>query len=105
MNTLPPQYPIVSEVHHYHRGPDPGIAVILEILPGLFVQTFGIGNIYAGNVVGGIILMLGYWLAAAINLLLCFVLVGFVTWPLTWIAFMILGPLLANSAAKQPRAG
>ena len=82
-------------------GPDRGMAVILELLPGLFLQTFGIGNIYAGNVAGGIFMMLGYWVAAFFNFLLCFVFIGFVTWPLTWLAFMIFCPMLANSSAKQ----
>ncbi len=91
----------IREVHHYHpRGPEPGIAVVLELLPGFF-QVFGIGNIYAGNVLGGILMMLGYWAACAVNFLLCFILVGYVTWPLTWIAFMILCPVLANGAAKR----
>ncbi len=106
MNNLPPpQYQVVREVHYRQQQPDAGIAVILELLPGLFLQTFGIGNIYAGNVAGGIIMMVGYWIACLVNFLLCFVLVGFVTWPLTWIAFMILCPVLANSAARQPRLG
>ena len=91
------------EVHVYQRGPDPGLAVVLEILPGLMIQTFGIGNIYAGNVLGGILMMAGYWISVAVNILLCFVLVGFVTWPLTWIAFMIFCPICATAAAKKTR--
>lgn len=85
--------------------PQPGIAIILEILPGIMLQTFGIGNIYAGNVAGGIFMMVGYWVSCAINFLLCFILIGFVTWPLTWIAFMIFAPMTANSAAKARAAG
>lgn len=106
MNNPPPQYPIIREVHYQqYRGPDPGVAVILELLPGLFLQTFGIGNIYAGNVTGGILMMVGYWVACFINFLLCFALIGLITWPLTWIAFMIMCPVLANSAARKPRLG
>ena len=105
MNQPPPTPPVVREVHHYHQGvkpaPDPGIAAILEILPGMMLQTFGIGNIYAGNVAGGILMMVGYWVTCVLNFLLLFVLVGFVTWPLTWIAFMILCPVCANEAAKK----
>lgn len=109
MNQPPSSPPVVREVHHYHQSPtpapDPGIAVILEILPGMMLQTFGIGNIYAGNVTAGILMMVGYWVAAFLNLLLCFVLIGFITWPLTWIAFMILCPVCASEAAKKPRVG
>ena len=32
---------------------DPGIAALLEVLGGMFAQTFGIGHIYAGNVTAG----------------------------------------------------
>lgn len=79
----------------------PGTAVLLEFLPGLFFQTFGIGNIYAGNVGAGIALMLGYWLVSAINFALCFVLIGFVTWPLCFIGAMILSAMLASSSANR----
>lgn len=85
--------------------PNPGVAVVLELLPGIMMQTFGIGNIYAGNVAGGILMMIGYWVSCVINLFLCFLLIGFVTWPLTWIAFMIFCPITANSSAKARFAG
>lgn len=102
MNSEYPVTPPAREVHHYHRrGPDPGLAVVLELLPGLFLQTFGIGNIYAGNVVGGILMMLGYWATCLVNFLLCTIFIGFITWPLTWIGFMIFCPILANGAAKR----
>jgi len=106
VNQPPPQAPVVQQVHHHHHGgPEPGIAVILEILPGLMIQTFGIGNIYAGNVAAGLFMMIGYWVLTVINALLCIVVVGFITWPLTWIAFMIFCPILANDAAKKRRYG
>ncbi len=82
-------------------GKDPTIALILELIPGFLFQTFGIGNIYAGNVGLGIGLLIGYWVLVAINFVLCFVFIGFITWPLTWILFMILCPLLAYNAAKK----
>lgn len=100
----PQEYPpqAVNVVHHHQSAPpDPGIAVVLEVLPGILIQTFGIGNIYAGNVGVGIALMVSYWVLAVLNFFLCFLLIGFVTWPLTWIAFMILSPVLANEAAKR----
>jgi TM2 domain-containing membrane protein YozV len=91
----------VREIHHYHPTRDPGLAVVLELVPGVFLQTFGIGNIYAGNVAGGILFMIGYWVLQTINIILCFVLIGIVTLPLTWIAFMIICPIVANGAAKR----
>lgn len=88
--------------HHYHRPQkDPSIAILLEILPGIFIQTFGIGNIYAGNVALGIILMLSYWVLAVINFFLIFILIGFVTYPMTWIIYMVVSTILANQAAKK----
>jgi len=58
---------------------NPGLAVALELLPGLFFQTFGIGHIYAGNVGIGLAFMFGYWALSAINFVLCFLFIGFVT--------------------------
>lgn len=102
MKLSPHQEPVqVREVHHYHAGPHAGTAVLLELLPGLFAQTFGIGNIYAGQVWPGIFMMLGYWALSVVNFLLCFLLIGFVTWPLTWIAFMVFCPMAANDAARE----
>lgn len=80
---------------------DPGIALILELVPGMFLQTFGIGNLYAGNIGWGIALMLGYWIAATVNFVLCFILIGFVTWPLTWLAFAVVSCMLAAQKAKD----
>lgn len=70
----------------------------MEVLPGLFFQTFGIGHIYAGNVLTGLFFMFGYWAVAFINGLLMFVVIGFVTFPLCWLATMILSPILAARA-------
>lgn len=80
---------------------NPGLAIMLELLGGFFFQTFGIGHLYSGNLGVGLGLMFGYWALTAINFVLCFVFVGFITWPLTWIAFMILAPITANNAAKR----
>lgn len=83
---------------------NPGLAVALELLGGFFFQTFGVGHLYAGNIGLGLGLMFGYWVLMAINILLCAVLVGFVTWPLTWLAFMIISAITANNAAKAANA-
>ncbi len=81
-----------------------GLAVMLELLGGFFFQTFGIGHLYAGNLGVGLGLMFGYWVLTAINVMLCFLVVGFVTWPLTWLAFMILAPVTASGAVKRANA-
>jgi len=82
---------------------DPTAAVLLEILPGICLSTFGIGNIYAGNVLAGLLIMVGYWLSCLVNLGLCFLLIGFITWPLTWIAFAFGSSYLAYQKAKSTR--
>lgn len=95
-----PQEPQVQHVVHHHvmQVKSPAAAVMLELVPGLS-QIFGIGNIYAGNVAAGILLMLGYWVSCVVNFFLCVFMIGFVTWPLTWIAFMVVSSIMANKAA------
>ena len=83
---------------------NPGLAVALELLGGFFLQTFGVGHLYSGNIGLGLGLMFGYWVLTAINFALCFVLVGIITWPLTWLAFMIISSITANNAAKAANA-
>lgn len=39
--------------------------LMVELLPALFLQTFGVGSIYAGGVFRGVFLMLWYWTALA----------------------------------------
>jgi TM2 domain-containing membrane protein YozV len=80
---------------------DPTAAVLLEVLPALALQIFGIGNIYAGNVLVGVLIMIGYWMTCAVNFALCFILVGFITWPLTWVAFALGSSYLAYQKAKS----
>ncbi len=43
------------------RGRDPFVALVLEVVGGFF-GFLGIGWIYAGRPVTGILLLLGYWL-------------------------------------------
>jgi hypothetical protein len=100
-----PQYPQpVPMMNPAVPQKNPGLAVALELLGGFFFQTFGIGHLYAGNIGVGLGLMFGYWVLTAINVALCFVFVGLITWPLTWLAFMILASITANSAAKKANA-
>ena len=89
-------------VHHYRTPPKAtAVAVLLEVLPGFFLQTFGIGNLYAGNVGVGLLFMFGYWFIQFINLLLCFVLIGFITMPLCFILAMVIAPIVASNAAQR----
>jgi hypothetical protein len=84
-------------VHHYPKSG--GIAALLEVVPGFF-QIFGIGHIYAGNVMTGLFFMFGYWALAFLNFLLLGVFIGFVTGPLCWGAAMIISPILAARACS-----
>ncbi|HEX7317421.1 MAG TPA: hypothetical protein VF297_26210 [Pyrinomonadaceae bacterium] len=100
----PPQH-VRHVVHHYQSPPKAtAVAVLLEVLPGFFFQTFGIGNMYAGNVGVGLIFMFGYWFIQFINLLLCFVLIGFITLPLCFLLAMVISPILASNAAQRANA-
>jgi TM2 domain-containing membrane protein YozV len=93
------------EQHHHHYYPQPqksgGTAAILEVLPGFFLSVFGIGHMYAGNVGLGILIMIGWWVVLAINIMLCLVVIGFVTLPLSWLIMLIASPLLAAQSCKQ----
>lgn len=75
-------------------APNPGTAALLEVLPGLF-GVFGIGHMYSGNIGLGLGMMFGYWALQALNIALLFVLVGFVTLPLTALLTLILSPIYA----------
>jgi hypothetical protein len=93
---------------HIHGGrKSGGVAAVLEVLFGLFFQTFGIGHIYAGNVGTGLFLLFGYWLFLFVNVVLAFITCGFwgyvalVIVPAAWFLMMILSPILAASAASD----
>lgn len=103
MNTTPPP---VQQVHHYYYPQKSGgTAALLEVIPGLF-QIFGIGHLYAGNVVTGLLIMFGYWFVLFINILLSFVVIGLFTGPLCWLIAMIASPLIAANScnARFPAA-
>ena len=100
----PPQQ-VQHVVHHYRQPPkSTGTAVLLELLPGFFFQTFGIGHLYAGNVGAGLLFMFGYWFVQFVNILLCFVLIGFITLPLCFILAMVIAPIVASNAAQRANA-
>ena len=79
---------------------DPTAAVLLEALPGFFLQTFGIGHLYQGRVGMGLFIMLSYWCLQVVNALLTFLLIGFVTGPLTWLFYMVAAPINAASPGR-----
>ncbi len=60
-------------------------AMLIEIVGGLF-GFLGLGNIYVGRTSTGIVLLIGWWVFIAIEVLLMFVLVGFCLLPLNLIA-------------------
>lgn len=77
-----------------------GTAVVLEIVLGL-LGIFGVGNMYAGRTALGLIMMISYWVFQGINILLTFILIGWVTGFLTWLTYTIVGPLLATQGVEQ----
>jgi len=96
--------PRVIHHHHYVSSPTPDMAMLLELVPGLFFQTFGIGHIYAGNVATGLLIMFSYWTLSVINFVLLFLLIGFLTWPATFLAFLIVSTITARSTAEKKAA-
>lgn len=66
-------------------------AVALEAAPGLF-QVFGIGHMYAGKFGTGLAVMMSYWVLQAINVALMPFFIGWVTAPLTFLAYMVMSP-------------
>ncbi len=78
------------------------LAIGLEVGPGFFFQTFGVGHMYAGRWSTGLALMFSYWVLQAINTALMSVWIGFITMPLTWLAYMIMAPtnVLDSSAGR-----
>ena len=95
------QQPVVQVNYYQTPQRSSGVAVLLEVLPGFFFQTFGIGHIYAGNVGVGLLFMFGYWFIQFINVLLCFVLIGFFTGAACWLAALIISPILAANSVSR----
>lgn len=68
-------------------------AVALEVAPGTFFGTFGIGHLYAGKVSTGAALMISYWILQAVNFALTgFFGLGVLTGALTWLGFVVFAP-------------
>jgi TM2 domain-containing membrane protein YozV len=79
---------------------DPNTALLLELLPGFFAATFGIGHIYLGQVARGLLIMFGYWFILVINVFLTAALIGFCTLPLCHFGIMALSAIWAYNDAK-----
>jgi TM2 domain-containing membrane protein YozV len=84
------------------RSHSNALAIGLEVGPGFFFQTFGIGHMYAGRAQAGIAIMLSYWVLQAINVALMSVWIGFVTYPLTMLAYMVLAPTNVIDEKARP---
>jgi hypothetical protein len=83
------------------RRDDPTVPVALELFGGFFFQTFGLGHLMQGRAGMGLFIMLSYWALQAVNLMLCAVLLGFVTGPLTWLFYMVAAPMNAADAGRD----
>lgn len=68
------------------------LAIGLEVGPGVFLQTFGIGHLYAGRTRTGLGIMLSYWVLQALNVALIPFWIGLFTWPLTFLAYLVMAP-------------
>jgi len=87
--------------HYMSLKKSSGVAVAIELLAGSFLAIFGIGNFYAGNPLAGVLLLISYWIIQGINVLLMFVIIGFFTFPLVWVIYMVMASLLAHSAVEK----
>jgi TM2 domain-containing membrane protein YozV len=77
------------------------LAVALEVGPGTFFQTFGLGHMYPGKVGKGVGILLSYWVLQAINAALMPFFIGFITAPLTWLAYTVMAPTNLLSESKK----
>lgn len=77
------------------RNRDNTVPVVMELLFGFFFQTFGLGHLVQGRVGMGLFIMFSYWALQVVNALLCLVLIGLVTAPLTWLLYMVAAPMNA----------
>lgn len=64
-------------------------AIGLEAAPGTFLMTFGVGHLYAGRFGTGLLLMVTYWVLQAVNLLLMPFVIGWFTFSLTWLLYLV----------------
>lgn len=83
---------------------DTGLAMILEILPGLF-GFLGIGHIYAGYTTTGILLLIGWMVAIVVMSIISGLTLG--VGLICQVPLMIVGPvvsgLMLKSNMEKPR--
>lgn len=102
--------PAVSTVKRYQAPLEPmvivqarqksaSVAVVLDIFFAFF-GIMGVGSLYAGAPAPGLVLMVGFWFFTCINVALCFVLIGFVTFPITWLVCLLLSVHSSTSAVE-----
>ncbi|MEE6261799.1 TM2 domain-containing protein [Plantactinospora sonchi] len=96
---VPAPVPIVVVVPQKSAG----AAVALELVLG-FLGIFGLGNLYAGRIATGILLMISFWVLFWLNVVLMFLVIGLVTMPLTWLTYMVMAPLLAAGGVSTHNA-
>lgn len=77
------------------------VAVGLEVGPGVFLQTFGIGHLYAGKASTGLAIMISYWVLQAINVALMPFVIGWITFPLTFLIYMVMAPTNLLSSKRR----
>lgn len=78
------------------------VAVGLEAGPGL-LGIFGVGHMYSGRVGTGLMIMISYWVLQAVNFFVLMpLLVGWITAPLTLLAYMVMAP--SNVLSSRPRS-
>jgi TM2 domain-containing membrane protein YozV len=78
------------------------VAVGLEAGPGL-LGFFGMGHMYSGRVGTGLMIMISYWVLQAINIFVLMpLLIGWITTPLTMLAYMVAAP--TNVLSSRPRS-
>ncbi len=87
--------------HYMSLKKSSGTAIAIELLAGSFLAIFGLGNFYAGNPLAGVLLLISYWVIQGINILLMFVIIGFFTFPLVWLIYMVVASLLAHGAVEK----
>jgi hypothetical protein len=88
-------------------GRSGGVAAVLEVVFGLFLGTFGIGHMYAGNVGSGLTLMFLWWAFLLINylgiLFTCGIwgMVAIVLVPSARFVMLLVSPMMAASSVPR----
>ncbi len=103
------QYPVQQQYPQYPQYPpqrplapapkDPQVGFLLELIGLLGFQ--GIGWIWAGETVIGVVLLFGLWIFLTIEVLLMFVLIGFCLLPLNLVIPIASGFLLQKRLKER----